>query len=132
MSKRGGSILSRWLSTGLSFALLLQLGTVHAAAADQGDTADETPGIAVADSRQGDLLEQELRQNNNPVSRYVNVFDGKEKVIIWVQGIHPPSIGTSDAELQPQTETVNGMTYTTYQTKYLPGQGWYDVNKSKG
>lgn len=128
-------MVSRCIAGCLSLALMFQLGTAHAYAAYiayTGDTADEKQSMAVAEQSEWDRLEQELSKNGNPVSRYVNQFDGKEKTIVWVQGIQPPSIGGKDADLQPYTETVNGMTYHTYQTPYIKDHGWYDVNKTGG
>lgn len=125
MKKR--KMVSQCVSTCLSLALLLQLGTTPVYASSTAD--DEISQIEAAEQSELEQLIDELSQNNNPVSHYTNEFDQKEKAIIWVQGIEPPTIGTDDAELQPFEEKPNGMHYQTYQTKYIPNHKWYDVNK---
>lgn len=125
-------ILSRWISGCLSLALLFQLGTVRGFAADQEDTAEEPQRMEQRDQKETVRRTRGAAQNKNPVTHYVNQFDGEEKEIIWVQGIQPPSIGDPDSDLKPVRETDGDKVFETYRTPYISDHGWYDVNKSKG
>lgn len=116
---------------GLSLALMLQLGAVPAYAA--ADPADEAQSIATVNQSDWDRLAEELSQNGNPVTRYINQDDQKEKTIIWTRGITPPTIGNDDSDFKRGEYSANGtVTDITYVAPYQANRGWYDVNKSGG
>lgn len=129
--------VSRFLSACLALTLAFQLGSASAvldedpntATASEGEkTSAESSTIPPENQEKWDQLAKELGANGNPISKYVNVHDNQPKVILWTQGITPPTIGESDSQLKPTTDPTGA--YLTYQTSYLPGNGWYDVNKS--
>ncbi len=77
---------------------------------------------------------EDLSKYGNPVTEYTNDEDHQHKTILWAQGITPPKMGGSDSQFQKHpTYDANGdVAYMEYIAPYLPGNGWYDTNKSEG
>lgn len=73
-------------------------------------------------------LEDELSQNGNVVTQYVNEEDQKLKTIVWAKGVTPPNMN----DFIKDKSNVGTEQYVTYQAPYQAGKGWYDVNKTIG
>lgn len=78
-------------------------------------------------------LKDELSKNGNVVTEYVNDEDNKTKTILWAKGIKPPKMGGEDSQFKKQLtyDSKGNVSYIDYIAPYIPGNGWYDVNKSK-
>lgn len=78
-------------------------------------------------------LKDELSKNGNVVTEYVNDEDKQTKTILWAKGITPPKMGGEDSQFKKQLTYDNkgDVSYIDYIAPYAPGNGWYDVNKSK-
>lgn len=73
-------------------------------------------------------------KDENVVTEYVNEEDGKLKKIIWTKGITPPQMGGKDSDFKKEITNVGNdgkVKYIEYKSPYIPGQGWYDVNKTE-
>lgn len=79
-------------------------------------------------------LKGELSKNGNIVTEYENDEDKKIKTVLWAKGVKPPKMGGKDSQFKKQiTYDSNGnVSYIDYIAPYVAGNGWYDVNKSKG
>lgn len=106
--------------------IMIQLGIPSAAAL--AETSDVSEQMV-----QDGSMRMELMRNGNPVTEYVNDEDHKLKTIIWAQGITPPTMGGPNSQFKKQyTYDADGkVAYIDYIAPYLPGNGWYDVNKSE-
>lgn len=78
-------------------------------------------------------LRDELSKNGNVVTEYVNDEDKQLKTIIWAKGIEPPIMGGKDSQFEKRItyDSNKNPDYIEYIAPYIPGKGWYDVNKSK-
>lgn len=78
-------------------------------------------------------LKDELSKNGNVVTEYVNDEDKQTKTILWAKGIKPPKMGGEDSQFKKQLtyDSKGNVSYIDYIAPYAPGNGWYDVNKSK-
>lgn len=58
--------------------------------------------------------------------------NGETRIIYWVDGIIPPRMVPNDpsSDFQKVTDKIGDAEYVDYVTKYIPDQGWYDVNKT--
>ena len=96
----------------LAVCMLLQINTVKAFSA-------ETP----AENRE----EETFLKAANPVTNYYNTDDRENRTILWAEGITPPQMGGENSDFQRIVTGEN----IEYIAKYAPGNGWYDVNKTK-
>lgn len=104
----------------MSTAFHTGLLSIHAVSEE---TADLTSSVS---------LKGELSKNGNNVTEYVNDEDKQLKTILWAKGITPPKMGGADSQFEKKyTYTQGKVDYIEYIAPYLPGNGWYDVNKSK-
>lgn len=133
-------MVSRLISACMALALVFPSGTARALMEEASDTAAiseaeetsaETSALSPEEQAKWDQLAMDLKQNGNPISKYVNVHDGQPKVVLWTKGIRPPEIGEG-LQLHPVEDTANGKTTQIYQAAWQAGQGWYDVNKNGG
>lgn len=117
MKKISTSLLCRASCAFLALSIVLQLCI---------------PTIHAASHRDAVSLKDELSQNGNVVTEYVNEEDHQPKTILWAQGVTPPKMGGEDSQFKKQI--IYGPdgkpAYIDYIAPYLPGNGWYDVNKS--
>lgn len=77
-------------------------------------------------------LKDDFSKHGNPVTEYHNEESNQLRTILWTQGITPPQMGGDHSQFQRElTYDNNGnIIYINYNAPYLPGNGWYDVNKS--
>lgn len=73
--------------------------------------------------------ENHLKAEN--ITTYINEDDGQEKTIFWTKGITPPKMGGKDSHFKKEITNSGGVQYIEYKSPYLPGNGWYDINKSE-
>lgn len=71
--------------------------------------------------------ENHLKAEN--ITTYINEDDGQEKTIFWTKGITPPKMGGEDSHFKKEITNSGGVQYIEYKSPYLPGNGWYDINK---
>lgn len=74
-------------------------------------------------------LEAEARSGQ--VTEYFNEEEGEKRTIYWASGITPPKMGGADSDFKKEITNVNNIQYIEYKAPYLPGRGWYDVNKTE-
>ena len=74
-------------------------------------------------------LEAEARSGQ--VTEYFNEEEGEKRTIYWASGITPPKMGGADSDFKKEITNVNNIQYIEYKAPYVPGRGWYDVNKSE-
>lgn len=70
-------------------------------------------------------------QKQAQTTEYFNEDEKEQRTILWVDGITPPKMGGDHSDFQKEITNVNQIQYIEYKTPYLPGNGWYDVNKSE-
>ena len=111
----------------LSFGMAIQV-CIPAVYAVLGGTIASAADVAESRS-----LKDDFSKNGNVVTEYVNDEDKETKTIIWAKGIEPPKIGGENSEFKKQyTYDGNGnVAYIDYIAPYIPGKGWYDINKSE-
>lgn len=58
--------------------------------------------------------------------------NGETKTIYWTDGITPPKMDPNgpDSEFERVEDKIGNNTYIDYIAPYVPGKGWYDVNKT--
>ncbi len=74
-------------------------------------------------------LEAEARSGQ--VTEYFNEEEGEKRTIYWASGITPPKMGGADSDFKKEITNVNNIQYIEYKAPYVPGRGWYDVNKTE-
>ena len=67
---------------------------------------------------------------NDNVVQYTNE-DGEIRTIIWVKGINGPVMGEG-GDFHKEITQGGKNTYVMYTVPYSSGDGWYDVNKTRG
>lgn len=78
-----------------------------------------------------DNLTVQASQKQAQTTEYFNEDEKEQRTILWVDGITPPKMGGDHSDFQKEITNVNQIQYIEYKTPYLPGNGWYDVNKSE-
>lgn len=63
-------------------------------------------------------------------TEYINEEDGSLRTIFWADGITPPKMGGTDSDFVKKVTDINSVRYVEYIAPYLPGNGWYDINKT--
>ena len=122
---------ARFISGCLSLALMLQLWGLPRCMQQTLLTKHRKACRLPLQNEWGRFFAQELGRNGDPVTQYVNEFDGEQRVILWTKGIKPPTIG-NDESYQLHPVKIPSDQFQTYLTTYISNVGWYDVNKQGG
>lgn len=110
----------------LALTVVFQLTIPTIYAASETTASSDEPAVKTAS------VYSTPSQGENVITEYVNDEDHKHKTIIWAKGITPPKMGGTDSEFIKSPTYVNGkLEYLDYIAPFKPGNGWYDVNKSK-
>lgn len=73
----------------------------------------------------------EAKAGSGQVTEYFNEEEGEKRTIYWASGITPPKMGGADSDFKKEITNVNNIQYVEYKAPYVPGRGWYDVNKTE-
>ena len=113
----------------MAFTMTFQMNTLNVyAIKDLKEVRKSTTSY----DESSDKIKEELSQNGNEVTQYVNEEDKKLKTIVWTKGINPPKMGGADSEFRRIPTYMGGqLAYVEYIAPYIKGKGWYDVNKTE-
>lgn len=113
----------------MAFTMIFQMNTLNIYAIKDSKEVQKT---TTSYDESSNKIKEELSQNGNEVTQYINEEDKKLKTIVWTKGINPPKMGGSDSEFRRIPTYMGGqLAYVEYIAPYIKGKGWYDVNKTE-